>query len=119
MKTEGRSREQWQIACDEGDFDGEDLLECHVGGREILLVRTERGVVACPAICPHMEERLVHGFLDGNVLTCSKHLWQWDLSTGEPIGLAEQSLRVAPVRSEAGKLVVNVTALDDDGSPSG
>lgn len=116
MNEAGKPQEDWQVACDASDFDGEELLECRVGSQEFLLVRAEQRIVACPSMCPHMEERLAHGIVDGNVLTCSKHLWQWDLCTGEPIGLAEQPLPVAPVRSENGKLVVNVALLPPDGS---
>lgn len=116
MMDEKELQEDWQVACDAADFEGEELLECMVGDRQILLVRAERGIVACPTICPHMEERLAHGIVDGNVLTCTKHLWQWDLCTGEPVGLAELPLPVAPVRSKNGKLVVNIVSLGGGGS---
>lgn len=106
------AQEEWEVACNADDFEGEELLEARVDGREVLLVRTDEGIVACPAICPHMEERLAHGIVDGNVLTCSKHLWQWDLGTGDPIGLAEERLAVAPVREVDGKLLVNVAQLE-------
>jgi toluene monooxygenase system ferredoxin subunit len=45
------------------------------------------------------------------VLTCSKHLWQWDLNTGDPLGPAEKRLAVAPVRVENGKILVNTAPL--------
>jgi len=112
------TREDWRIACDADEFEGEELLECRSGDQQILLVRTESGVVACPAVCPHMDERLAHGIVDGNVLTCTKHLWQWDLSSGEPIGMAEMPLQVAPVRLEGGKYVVNVERLKRCGDAS-
>ena len=103
--------EQWEEACDTADFDGEEMLECRVGERDILLVRAGDRIFACPTICPHMEERLAYGFTDGMVLTCSKHLWQWDLATGDPMGPAEKRLAVAPVRIESGKIFVNTAPL--------
>lgn len=109
-------REDWQVACLADDFEGEELLECRVGEQEILLVRTSEGIVACPALCPHMEERLAHGMVDGNVLTCTKHLWQWDLGSGDAIGLAEEPLRIAPVRHEDGKILVNLEHFRDGGA---
>ncbi len=45
------------------------------------------------------------------VLTCSKHLWQWDLETGDPLGPAEKRLAVAPVRIENGKIFVDTAPL--------
>ncbi|MCC2677011.1 MAG: hypothetical protein K0Q43_4397 [Ramlibacter sp.] len=103
--------EQWEAACDAADFNGEEMLECRVGEREILLVRAGDRIVACPTMCPHMEERLAYGFTDGMVLTCSKHLWQWDLTTGDPMGPAEKRLAVAPVRIENGRIFVNTAPL--------
>ena len=102
---------KWEVACDAADFEGEEMLECRVGEREILLVRAGGHIVACPTMCPHMEERLAYGFTDGMVLTCSKHLWQWDLNTGDPLGPAEKRLAVAPVRVEDGKILVNTAPL--------
>lgn len=103
--------ENWEPACDAADFDGEEMMECHVGEHNILLVRVDDRIVACPAICPHLEERLAFGFADGNVLTCSKHLWQWDLNTGDPLGAAEKRLPVAPVRIEKGQIFVDTAPL--------
>lgn len=106
-----QQNEKWEAACDAADFDGEEMMECRAGEREILLVRVGDRIVACPAVCPHMEERLAFGFADGNVLTCSKHLWQWDLETGDPLGIAERHLAVAPVRIENGKILVDTAPL--------
>ena len=106
-----RQAEKWEAACDVADFDGEEMLECRVGERDILLVRAGEHIVACPTMCPHMEERLAFGFTDGMVLTCSKHLWQWDLATGDPLGPAEKRLAVAPARIEDGKILVDTAPL--------
>lgn len=116
-KTSIGHAEQWEAACDSAEFDGEEMLECRVGEREILLVRAGDRIFACPAICPHMEERLAFGFTDGMVLTCSKHLWQWDLTTGDPMGLAEKRLAVAPVRMEKGKILVNTAPFTSGEHP--
>ncbi len=103
--------EKWEAACDVADFDDEEMLECRAGERQVLLVRLGDRIVACPAMCPHLEERLAFGFTDGNVLTCSKHLWQWDLNTGDPLGPAEKRLPVAAVRIEGGKILVDTASL--------
>lgn len=114
-----KGQPEWHIACDAAELDGEEMLECRVDDREILLVRVEDRVVACPALCPHMEERLANGFADGSVFTCTKHLWQWDLNTGEPIGLAEKPLAIAPVRIEDGAVLVDIAALHCKDMPCG
>ena len=46
-----------------------------------------------PPFCPHMAEPLHEsGICRGGTLTCSKHLWQWNLLTGEEQGPAERPL---------------------------
>jgi toluene monooxygenase system ferredoxin subunit len=42
------------------------------------------------AICPHQEVALCEGLFDGTVLTCHQHLWQWDIRSGAPMGIAER-----------------------------
>ena len=56
-----------------------------------------------------MEERLeVSGICEGGVLTCSKHLWQWEMSTGEMRGEAEKPLLLYEVRQENDDVLVNI-----------
>ena len=46
---------------------------------------------AFPPTCPHLAEPLVDsGLLKDGLLTCTKHLWQWDLRSGEMKGAAER-----------------------------
>jgi toluene monooxygenase system ferredoxin subunit len=48
-----------------------------------------------------MEEPLIEsGVCDRGVLTCTKHLWQWDLGTGDMVGMAEKPLLMYQVRRD-------------------
>jgi len=67
---------------------------------------------AYQAMCPHQEVALCDGLYDGSVLTCHQHLWQWDIRTGAPIGLAEAPLESFPVQVEGDSIyVVGQSAL--------
>lgn len=101
----------WQAACSIADMDDEELLEVEVSDRRILLVRADDSLVACQAVCPHMDEPLALGFCDGKILTCSKHLWQWSLVTGEAMGPAEEDIAIAPVRIENDIVYVDMALL--------
>lgn len=101
----------WQEACTLADFEDEEMLECTVGAQRVLLVRVDKRVISCPAICPHMDEPLAHGMVDGAELTCTRHGWQWDLETGKGLGLAECDLPVAAARVENGRVMVNLALL--------
>ncbi len=67
-----------------------------------------QGSVPAPAsaLFPNIRASLSDGFFDGAVLTCRKHLWQWDITTGKPIGLAEAPLEGYQVEIEDGEIFV-------------
>ncbi len=61
-------------------------------GTKVIVLRSGDEFYAYDAMCPHQEVELCEGFYDGCVLTCHQHLWQWDVKTGDMMGLAEAPL---------------------------
>ena len=49
----------------------------------------------------------ISGVCSDGMLTCTKHIWQWDLNTGEPRGDAEKPLLCYPVRMEGTELWID------------
>jgi toluene monooxygenase system ferredoxin subunit len=41
------------------------------------------------------------------MLTCTKHIWQWELQSGEPRGEAEKPLLYYPVRLQDGDVWID------------
>lgn len=76
------------------------------GGERVLVANFSEKYYAYNGKCPHQGTCLAEGFFDGAVLTCNKHLWQWDITTGKPIGLAEAPLESYQVEIEGGELFV-------------
>jgi toluene monooxygenase system ferredoxin subunit len=76
------------------------------GGLKVLIANAGESYYAYQGICPHQEVCLDEGFYDGSVLTCHQHLWQWDIKTGDPIGLAEAPLEAYQVKVEDGEIYV-------------
>ncbi len=58
---------------------------CHVraGELELALAHVDGVFYAAQPACPHLGGPLGHGRLDGRVLTCPWHGWQFDVTTGE------------------------------------
>lgn len=68
------------------------------GTKKVLMLKSESGIYACQSVCPHQEICLEEGLFDGSILTCHQHLWQWNVETGEAVGLAEEPLEVYKVQ---------------------
>jgi toluene monooxygenase system ferredoxin subunit len=62
------------------------VTDVHVGNDLILLVHLTGGDVrAYQGHCPHQRTALADGHLDGHLLTCAAHLWQFNLATGQGV----------------------------------
>jgi len=78
----------------------DDEMESYdVGDEEVLLVKIDGEIHAYDAICPHQSISLVEGELEGGVLTCRAHEWQFDAVSGESVNpsghcLARHDVRV-------------------------
>lgn len=84
-----------------------------VGGKSILIVHTSDGdVIATQNVCPHQEVELAEGELNGCVLTCKMHLWQFDVKTGKGINPGHAELALYPVKVEGDDVFVDVDAIE-------
>jgi toluene monooxygenase system ferredoxin subunit len=95
-----------QVYDDEELWDG-DLIGVQANGHKILLLRTGGQVRAYRDVCPHKGTPLSHGDLDGCVLTCNVHLWEFDAITGDSINPAGERLCSHPVRVIDGHIQVD------------
>jgi len=68
-----------------GSGEVEQMRTVSVEGREILIVRTSEGLFAVEDLCPHAEQPLSTGTVDGTLLTCRHHGVQIDLRTGQVV----------------------------------
>ncbi|MBU6259267.1 MAG: cyclic nucleotide-binding domain-containing protein [Burkholderiales bacterium] len=75
-------------------------------GIKVLIAQSGDTYYGYQGICPHQDVCLDEGFFDGATLTCHQHLWQWDITTGAAVGLAEAPLERFVIEQEAGQLFV-------------
>jgi nitrite reductase/ring-hydroxylating ferredoxin subunit len=97
----------WRRVCRVDDIAVNGIKEFDVDGTKIAVVRTADAFHAMPLRCPHMDEPLSTGMCDGETLTCSFHLWQWNLRTGQSTGEAETDLLKYPVKQENGDVLID------------
>jgi toluene monooxygenase system ferredoxin subunit len=98
----------WQRLCSADEVSSEHLTVVTIQGVRVLVTRVGDEFVAFPPLCPHMAEPLeTSGVCADGTLTCTKHIWQWDLKTGAPMGEAERPLLYYPIRLEGSELFID------------
>lgn len=101
----------WIAVCARDEVTDGDKLEVELpNGEFVLLLGVSGSVVAVCADCPHQDTPLAEGTLEGPVLTCPVHFWQWNVKTGEMMGPAELPLRRYDVREVEGQIFVRTAA---------
>jgi toluene monooxygenase system ferredoxin subunit len=84
------------------------------GGLKLVVANAGNEYFGYQAVCPHQDVPLCEGLYDGSVLTCHMHLWQWDIRSGAPLGIAEAPLEryALSVENDAIYLGGQPSALD-------
>jgi len=90
-------------AADSGDV--RPMHTVSIKGRDILIVRTADGLFAVEDLCPHAEQPLSTGKVEGTLLTCRHHGVKIDLRTG----------RVVDSMGFLGLQPLNVFAVEETG----
>ena len=75
-------------------------------GVKVLIANSGDAYYGYQGLCPHQDVCLDEGFFDGSTLTCHQHLWQWDITTGNAVGLAEAPLERFEIEYEGGDIFV-------------
>lgn len=71
----------------------EGLNKAVVDDKEVVIIKQGDTIAAFSNICLHAEASLAEGYIEGNHLTCGKHQWKYDLTTGELDGDPETHLK--------------------------
>ena len=96
-----------KMICRTSDVPANGLKECQgEAGVKLLVANSGSEYFAVQASCPHQDVPLCEGLYDGAVLTCHQHLWQWDIRTGAPMGIAEAPLERYDVTVEGDAIYV-------------
>jgi len=95
-----------RVAAVEDLWSGE-LQGFVVDGRKVLLIRSGEVVTAYEDRCAHLGVPLSKGRLEGDVLTCSAHEWQYDIRSGRGINPATACLKAYPVKIDQGQVWVD------------
>lgn len=100
----------WTYLCDASEVAPNTLKLVDAEGVRVIVANYGSGFRAMPPICPHMEEPLEEsGVIANCVLTCTKHLWAWNLATLEMDGgETEKPLKTYDLKEEDGRLLAHI-----------
>lgn len=104
----------WKAVVELSEIREDEIYPANVDGVDLILMRHGDGVSAYLDSCPHEGAQLSFGERQGEVLICARHLWEFDVRTGEHISRLPRpqfDLKKAPVRVVAGRVEVDVTGL--------
>ena len=91
----------WKRVCKVTDVPENGLKMFTVDGVALVITNYGSGFRAIPPLCPHMEEPLEEsGVIADCALTCTKHLWSWDLSSLAMLGETERPLKTYEIKLE-------------------
>jgi nitrite reductase (NADH) small subunit len=90
------------------------LLEIAQGNDIYALCNVAGEVRAMSGVCPHHGGPLGQGVLEGFIVTCPWHAWQFDSSTGACLFNDDVRVATYPVRIEAGEILVDVAGADQE-----
>lgn len=74
---------EWIDVGGESDFEVGESYELVVQDRIVALFRLHDAFHAMDGVCPHQGGPLGKGKLDGCILTCPWHGWQFDVQDGQ------------------------------------
>lgn len=90
-----------------------EVGEFYAGDQSILLAHLRGGDIrAYDGNCPHAGFPLADGEVTDDVLTCSAHSWEFDLTTGAGVNPPGCRLRSYPVRRDGDQITVLLNGDD-------
>ena len=83
-------------------------LHAVIGEDAVAVCNVDGTLYAIDGICPHSGGPLGHGALEGQVLACPFHAWEFDCMTGECMTRGTLKQATYPVKVEDGEILVDI-----------
>ena len=83
-----------------------------VDGRDVALFRRGDEVLAVGNECPHQGGSLCDGWVEGDIVVCPLHGWEFDMRSGACMTVPGESVPRYPVTVEDGAIYVSDEAAE-------
>src|SRR5262245_7470337 len=98
----------WVRVAKAGDLAPERACVVRAGGIDMALVCTTDGVVAMDNLCPHSGGALGEGMVQGCIVTCPLHGWEFDTKTGASLTEKRPNQKLYAVKLDKDDVLVEV-----------
>ena len=99
------SEARWHDLAPAAQIDDGAVERIACEGRELFVYREGKEYRVYDSRCPHQVTNIPHVALDGLTLTCPKHKWQFDITTGACVKKGDKPLRRFESKVEQGRLL--------------
>ena len=96
------------LAAKKGDVPPGSICEVQVEGKAVALANVDGQFHAIDGVCIHRGGPLGDGVLEGAVVTCTWHGWQYDVRTGRVGQNPTAGVNCFPVEVRGEEIFVNV-----------
>jgi nitrite reductase/ring-hydroxylating ferredoxin subunit/alkylhydroperoxidase/carboxymuconolactone decarboxylase family protein YurZ len=94
----------WHEVAPVADLPMEEVAYLQCDSRHLFVYRDAADIRVYDSRCPHQVTDIPHLALDGQRLTCPKHHWAFDISTGACTDIGNRPLRRFEHKVEEGRL---------------
>lgn len=106
FRPENLTREAgWHDVGPAENFKDGETARVPCDGRELFVYRKGNEFRVYDSRCPHQVTNIPHLALEGTTLTCPKHHWKFDITTGECIAVGKEPLKRFDAKVENGRLM--------------
>ena len=98
----------WIKACKTEEIPGQGGFKLDLDDRSIGIYRCDAAFRAASAICPHAKAFLTEGSVEGDIATCPKHGWKWNLADGTAVGNSGYAIQLYRLKEENGDIWVEL-----------
>jgi toluene monooxygenase system ferredoxin subunit len=109
QKANGTRQMAFEKICVLRDLSNGQPFGCVTAdGTAVLVVAFAGGEVAAyQRTCPHAQADLAAGSIDGTILTCREHWWQFDLTSGQGVNPRNCHLAAYPVKVDGEDVLID------------
>lgn len=94
-------------------LDENNYISLSILGRKVGIFRKGEEIYAIETGCKHQGADITKGCRKGDVFTCPRHGWKYDIYTGKCISHKSPALRKFPVKIEGEYIKVSLTPSEE------